>query len=246
MNSFIYKNKSSLLKLKRSLNKFFGLEIVKYPTSELERRIKLINNYNIDVIIDIGANIGQYGGEMRSLGFKGEIFSFEPLKEAFEKLAKNASNDSKWNVFNCSIGEKDGETSINVAKNSVSSSILEHLPQLTESAPQAEFVIKEVIQIKKLDSLFESLNIKGKNIYLKIDTQGYEEMVLLGAENSLEFIKGIQIEMSFIPSYDGAMTFDKMKEKLNNLGFLLLALENGFYDKKTGKQLEVDGVFYRS
>ncbi|MFY8009578.1 MAG: FkbM family methyltransferase, partial [Flavobacterium sp.] len=58
-------------------------------------------------------------------------------------------------------------------------------------------------------------------------------------------VTGIQIEMSFVPSYQGAITFDEMKTKLNQKGFTLLALENGFYDKKTGRQLEVDGVFYR-
>jgi FkbM family methyltransferase len=246
MNNFIYKNKSSLLKLKRAFNAALGIEIVKYPTHELDRRIKLLQHHSIDVIFDIGANIGQYGGEMRNLGFKGQILSFEPMKSAFQKLEKNAAGDSNWRVFNYSLGERDGQTTINVAKNSVSSSLLDHLPQLTESAPQAAFVEKETIEIKKLDSVFDSLNVSGKNIYLKIDTQGYEEMVLLGAEKTLEKVTGIQIEMSFIPSYDGAMTFDIMKTKLNTLGFELVALENGFYDKKTGKQLEVDGIFYRN
>lgn len=246
MNSFLYKNKSSLLRLKRAFNSVLGIEIIKYPTNELDRRIKLINNYNINVVLDIGANIGQYGSEMRNLGFKGEIISFEPMKIAFEKLQKNASRDYNWKVFNYSIGERDGEAEINIAKNSVSSSLLDNLPQLTESAPQATFVEKETIKIKKLDSVFDSLDLSGKNIYLKIDTQGYEEMVLLGAEKSLEFVTGIQIEMSFIPSYKGSITFDKMKTKLNDLGFHLLAIENGFYDKKTGKQLEIDGVFYKN
>jgi FkbM family methyltransferase len=245
MNSFIYRNKSSLLKLKRAFNATFGIAISKYPTEELDRRIKLIKHYKIDTILDIGANIGQYGGEMRNLGFKGQILSFEPMKDTFKKLQKNAASDTKWSVFNYSLGERNGETIINVAKNSVSSSLLEHLPQLLESAPQAAFLEKEIIQIKKLDTVFDSLNLSGKNIYLKIDTQGYEEMVLLGAEKTLDKVTGIQIEMSFIPSYKGAITFDQMKTKLNNFGFELLALENGFYDKKTGKQLEIDGVFYK-
>ncbi|WP_348812036.1 FkbM family methyltransferase [Flavobacterium maritimum] len=245
MNKFIYKNKSTLLKLKRFFNSFFRIEIIKYPTDELARRIALINHHNINVIIDIGANIGQYGAEMRNLGFKGEIISFEPMKKAFNILEKIASKDLNWKVYNYSIGERDGQTTINIAKNSVSSSLLDNLPQLVESAPQAKFVEKETIKIQKLDSVFDSFNLKGKNIYLKIDTQGYEEMVLLGAEKSLKSIKGVQIEMSFISSYKGAMTFEMMKNKLNELDFELLALENGFYDKKTGKQLEIDGIFYK-
>jgi len=246
MNKFIYKNKSILLKLKRLFNAVTGIEIVKYPTDELSRRIALLKHHNIDAILDIGANIGQYGGEMRNLGFKGTIFSFEPMKEAYGKLVKNAAGDSNWKTFNFSIGEKDGQTTINVAKNSVSSSLLDNLPQLTESAPEAAFVEKETIEIRKLDSIFDELNLTNKNVYLKIDTQGYEEMVLLGAQESLKKVKGIQIEMSFIPSYKGTLTFEEIKTRLTNSGFQLVAIENGFYDKKTGKQLEVDGIFYRN
>ncbi|WP_310379653.1 FkbM family methyltransferase [Flavobacterium sp.] len=246
MNKLIHNNKSTLLKIKRFFNTALGIEITKYPTDELSRRIALLKHHNIDVILDIGANIGQYGGDMRNLGFTGEIISFEPMKKAFKKLEKNASKDANWKVYNYSLGERDGQATINIAKNSVSSSLLENLPQLTDSAPEAKFIEKETIEIRKLDSIFEDLNLKNKTVYLKIDTQGYEEMVLLGAEKSLDLVKGIQIEMAFVPSYRGTITFDKMKTKLNNLGFHLLAIENGFYDKKTGKQLEVDGVFYKN
>jgi FkbM family methyltransferase len=245
MNKYLYKNKSSLLKLKRAFNSFFKIEITEYPTEQLSRRIALLNYHEIDVILDVGANIGQYGAEMRNIGFKGDIFSFEPMTKAFQLLKKTASKDPKWNVFQYSLGERDGQTDINISKNSVSSSLLDQLPQLTESAPDAVFLEKETIQIKKLDTVFETLNINNKKIYLKIDTQGYEEMVLQGAENCLKNITGIQIEMAFEPSYKGSLTYHDMKSKLQSLGFQLHAIENGFFDKKTGKQLEVDGIFFR-
>ena len=245
MNNFIYKNKRFLLKIKRKLNAISGLEIVKYPTPELDRRIKLLQHYNIDVIIDVGANIGQYGSEMRNIGYKGRIISFEPTSEAFEKLKKTSKNDSLWEIHHSSLGERDGKTSINISKNSVSSSLLDSLPELTESAPDASFVKKEEIDIKKLDSLFDSLNVKNKNVYLKIDTQGYESLVLEGAKESLKNILGIQLEMALIPSYDGAITFQEMTTKLNGFGFHLMTVESGFYDKISGKLMEVDGVFYK-
>ncbi|MEL1246961.1 FkbM family methyltransferase [Flavobacterium helocola] len=246
MNNFIYKNKSFLLKIKRAINNTCGLEILKYPTPELDRRIKLLKNYNIDVIIDVGANIGQYGAELRNIGYQGKIISFEPTSEAFQKLQKTASKDNSWEVYNMSLGERDGESTINISKNSVSSSILKDLPQLTESAPEATFIKKETIKIKKLDSIFEDLKIKGKNIYLKIDTQGYEKMVLDGAVNSLQNIIGIQIEMALIPSYEGSLTFEEMSANLKNLGFKLTTIESGHYNKKTGELLEVDGVFFKN
>lgn len=245
MNKFIYKNKGFFLKLKRFFNSFFNLDIIKYPTPELDRRIKLLHNHNIDVVIDVGANIGQYGAELRNIGYKGKIISFEPTSQAFYNLKKTASKDNMWDIHNMSLGERDGESTINISKNSVSSSILNNLPQLTESAPEASFVHKENIIIKKLDSLFEELHLENKNIYLKIDTQGYEDMVLQGAIESLKKIIGIQVEMSLIPSYEGSLTFEAMSDKLKSLGFTLTTIESGHYDKNSGKLLEVDGVFFK-
>lgn len=245
MNNFIYKNKSLLLKLKRAFNNSCGVELLRYPTPELDRRIKLLNNNNIDVVMDVGANIGQYGSELRNIGYKGRIISFEPTSEAFAKLEKTALKYNLWEVYNMSLGERDGESTINIAKNSVSSSILKDLPLLTDSAPEATFIRKETIKIKKLDSIFEDLNLEGKNIYLKIDTQGYEKMVLDGAVSSLKKIIGIQIEMALIPSYEGSLTFEEMSEVLKKLGFKLKTIESGHYNKKTGELIEVDGVFFK-
>ncbi|WP_339889645.1 FkbM family methyltransferase [uncultured Flavobacterium sp.] len=245
MNKFIYKNKAVLLKFKRFFNSFTGIEISKYPTPELDRRIKLLKDYNIDVVIDVGANIGQYGSELRNIGYNGRIISFEPTSEAFAKLKKASSKDNSWEVHNISLGERDGESTINISKNSVSSSILKDLPQLTNSAPEATFVTTETITINKLDTLFSQLNLKDKNIYLKIDTQGYEKMVLDGAKDSLIKIAGIQIEMALIPSYEGSLTFEEMSNFLKYMDFKLTTIESGHYDKNTGKLLEVDGVFFK-
>ena len=245
MNDFIYKNKAILLKIKHFFNSFTGIEIKKYPTPELDRRIKLLTDHNIDVVLDVGANIGQYGSELRNIGYKGQIISFEPTSDAFSKLKKASSKDSLWEIHNISLGERDGESTINISKNSVSSSILKDLPQLTNSAPEATFVKTETIIINKLDSLFSKLNLKNKKIYLKIDTQGYEKMVLDGAKNSLHNITGIQIEMALIPSYEGSLTFEEMSNFLKSLDFKLTSIESGHYDKKTGKLLEVDGVFFK-
>lgn len=245
MINFIYKHKSFFLKIKRKLNSAFGFEIIKYPTPELDRRIKLLNYYGISVVLDVGANIGQYGTELRSIGYKGRIISFEPTKDAFSKLIKNSKNDKLWEVYNFSLGNFDGDTEINISQNSVSSSILNNLPQLIESAPEARFVAKEKIEVKKIDSIFKSFSLDKENVYLKIDTQGYENMVIEGAKNSLDKITGIQIEMSLIPTYEGAISFEEMMKKLNNLNFITTSIESGYYDKKTGNLLEVDGVFFK-
>ena len=80
---------------------------------------------------------------------------------------------------------------------------------------------------------------------MKIDTQGYENMVLNGGLNSLKKIKLIQVEMALIPTYEDSLSFEQMIEKLTALGFKLISIESGYYDKKTGNLLEVDGVFIK-
>ncbi len=246
MNSFIYKNKNTFLRFKRKFNSVFGIEIIKYPTAELDRRIKLLQHYKVDVVLDVGANIGQFGSELRNIGFTGQIISFEPTSEAFEKLEKMSKNDSLWKINNFSLGEFDGDTNINISKNSVSSSILKNLPQLIESAPNAVFTSTEKIIVKKLDTIFAELQIEGKNIFLKIDTQGYEDMVITGANESLEKIVGLQVEMALIPTYENSVSFHDLSQKLVDKGFKITSIESGYYDKNSGKLLEVDGVFYKN
>jgi FkbM family methyltransferase len=180
---------------------------------------------------------------LRSLGYKKKIISFEPTSDAFSKLKKASKKDLKWDVFNYSLGHFDGETEINISKNSVSSSILDNLPQLLESAPEAKYLKKETIKIKKLDTLFNELNIENQNIYLKIDTQGFEENILNGGLLNLSKIKIIQIEMALVQSYRGTLSFEEMTKKLNDLNFKIFSIESGYYDKKTGRLLEVDGIF---
>ena len=245
MNKFILKNKHIFLRLKRKFNAFFKIDIIKYPSGELDRRRKLLRHHNIDVVLDVGANIGQYGSELRSMGYTGQIVSFEPTSGAYRKLAKLSKKDKGWKALNISLGNQEGDITINISKNSVSSSILNDLPQLTESAPEAKFVESEVVQIKKLDDIVDDLDVKGKNIFLKIDTQGYEKMVLEGAKESLNFIKGVQLEMSLIPTYDGAASFNDLRNRLESIGFEMNTIEAGYYDSKTGKLLEVDGVFFK-
>lgn len=243
MNQFTQKNKSLLLKVKFFLNALLGFDLVKYPTPSLDRRIKFLKNNHITCVLDVGANIGQFAKELRSIGYQHKIISFEPTREAFLKLKKNASGDKNWIVMNCSLGDFDGEAEINISKNSVSSSLLDSLPQLTESAPDAVFVGKEKIEVKKLDSLYSSLGLNQERVFLKIDTQGYEEKVIDGSKNSLNQIVGVQIEMALVNTYQGSLSFEEMSKKLQQLNFNIFSIESGYYDKKTGALLEVDGVF---
>ena len=233
-------------KILKKLLREVGIQIKKYPDPDHERRMKIINSLGINVLFDIGANTGQYALKMRELGYKNKIISFEPLSQAFKDLRKNSLRDNNWIVNNYALGNENIINFINVARNSYSSSILNMLPKHIESAPNSKFIDREQIEIKKLDSVFDSFcDNNRENVMLKIDTQGYEKNVIDGAANSLQIIKIIQLEMSLIPLYENEMLYKEMIEYLEAKGFTLFSLENGF-SNSIGQLLQVDGIFVKN
>lgn len=220
-----------------------GFEIIKYPTHELETRLKIMDYCKINKLFDVGANKGQYAILMRKLGFTDSLISFEPLSDAFVELQKVAEKDKNWTVNNYALGKVNSENTINIAANLQSSSILEMLPAHLKSAPQSEYVGTEKIEVKTLDSVFGSCYQEGDNVMLKIDTQGYEKRVLEGAEKSLANVRLIQLEMSTIPLYSNELLFHDMIKFLDEKGFRLFALETNFLNPHTGQILQYDGIF---
>lgn len=228
--------KKTLKKVVQSL----GYQINKYHE---EDKLKIVKQFGINKLFDIGANIGQYALYMRDIGYTNKIISFEPLQAAFAELKKAASKDSNWTINNYALGEENGESVINVAGNSYSSSILNMLPEHENRAPESKYIAKEKIEIKKLDSIFNDYYSQGDNVMLKIDTQGYEKNVILGAGNILDKVSLIQLEMSVVNLYENEMSFIDMINFLDGKGFELFTLENGFSDHKTGRLLQLDGLF---
>jgi FkbM family methyltransferase len=231
----------------RNIVRGFGFDIVRYEPEKhpLARRKRILGTYQINMVLDVGANIGQYGEELREIGYKGKIVSFEPLSTAFKTLIKRSEGDPAWDVHNFALGDKNETASINIAGNSYSSSLLDILPSHIKSAPESVYIGHEEIKVKTLDDIYSDIVSESDRVYLKIDTQGFEENVLRGAEGSLESIDTIQLEMSLTPLYQDGLLFDEMYGLLCQKGYALVALEPGFTDEETGQLLQVDGIFHR-
>ncbi|MFO0357180.1 MAG: FkbM family methyltransferase [Sphingobacteriaceae bacterium] len=234
-----------LIKIINQVLKKFNAQIVRHPSPDITRRLKIMNYYKINKVIDVGANVGNYSKELFQLGYNGQIISFEPLSSAFKKLKDNSKSNSKWSVFNCALGDFDGKHEINISENSDSSSLLPMLPDHLNSAPDSKYISKEEIEVKKLDTIFDEITNHTDNIYLKIDTQGFEKSVLNGAISSIKKIKAIQIELSIIPLYESSFNYKDLMNFLEQNGFKLVSIENGFSNPLTGELLQFDGVFIR-
>src|SRR5690606_9362678 len=198
----------------------------------------------VDLVLDVGAARGGYAQQLRSFGYTGRIVSFEPLEAAYADLARLVAGDRAWTAHHVAVGAKAGEANINVASNSDSSSLLPMLDSHRAAAPQVDYVGTQVVQLARLDDLVGTEVSAARAPFLKIDTQGFERDVLAGAPATLEQVVGIQLELSFVPLYDGGMTVDEAVSWAYDEGFHLVGVEQG-YAAPTGEILQVDGVFWR-
>lgn len=236
----------------------FGFDIIRYYPSSFERAkvidnrrrgarlLKMLTLHEIDLVLDVGANIGQYAEGLFEIGYQGKVISFEPLLDAYTKLTLVSKNNPNWEVAErCAVGNIHGEIKINISGNSQSSSVLNILPAHVEAAQKSAYVGSEVVKIYQLDKLVGERVSQFRSPFLKIDTQGYEEQVLQGASEMLPKIQGLYLEMSLIPLYEDQILFEEMLTKLTTMGFSLYNLSPGFWDYRTGRLLQVNGTFFR-
>lgn len=212
----------------------------------LERRTRLLTDRGINLVLDVGANSGQFAQSMRSeYNYAGRIISFEPLNDAFAALKETSANDPSWLCLNLALGDKNAQGRINVSANSYSSSLLDAVDHAIELEPSIGYVADQEITIRRLDGLLGELTLPDDKIYLKIDTQGYETQVLNGALGVLDRFELIQLETSLIPVYHGEPLIGDVIKYLDYLSFRIVSIEPGWHDLKTGELLQTDLIFAR-
>lgn len=231
----------------RSLTRLVGVDVVPFPRSHpLYGLVRYLTSLGVDLVLDVGANQGQYASDLRELGFEGRILSFEPVRESYESLEAAASSDSRWDVRRIALGAAPGTAQINVAANGgASSSLLPMLARHQDAAPEALYVRTESVEVQRLDDAVTGLS-PSTRAFLKIDTQGFERVVLEGALSLLSGpVIGVQLELSLVHLYEGGPMYDEMLSFMADRGFRLTWLEPGFADPVSGEMLQFDAAFIR-
>jgi FkbM family methyltransferase len=235
-----------LRNLFKKVTKRYGYEIHGPLGSFLAERslLALLAQERINLVIDVGANTGQFATDLRASGYTGRIESFEPLAGAHADLMRRASGVANWKVAaRMAIGASKGSVNIHVAGNSVSSSVLDMLPTHAAAEPRSSYVGTETVAVNRLDDVCECS--AQDRILLKIDVQGYEKQVLEGAPNIFGKCRAVLTEMSLLPLYEGQVLAFELWSLLAENGFDPWAFEPGFRHPDTGRMLQVDGVFFR-
>jgi FkbM family methyltransferase len=189
---------------------------------------QLFTLLDIDCVLDVGANVGQYRDFLRNrVGYKGLIISFEPIAANVEKLKRRSLSDDEWQVEGYALGSEPGDRSFNVMRSTIFSSFLEpdhsNVPDLSG---ENDLDHVEEVEVKTLESVLPDLRSQFNfhRPYLKIDTQGHDVEVLRGGENVLPSISALQTEASVVSIYKKMPSYLDTMRFLSERGFDVTAL----------------------
>ncbi|MCB8982524.1 MAG: FkbM family methyltransferase [Ardenticatenaceae bacterium] len=178
----------------------------------------------INCVLDVGANRGQYGRFLRQLGFNGRIISFEPVAADYAVLRETAVTDANWQTHPLALGEQTTAQKINITSDSLFNSFLQPNDFIIGQGLRVDQTA--TVSVRRLDELLPSLlaDMADPKIYLKVDTQGYDLHVLAGAAGILPQVLALQSEVSARPVYDDMPDYLESIRHLNGLGYEITGL----------------------
>lgn len=226
---------------------FFGYALVNKKSKPhfeaMPHLSALLDNLNINCFIDVGANIGNFGREVREAGYNNLIVSFEPVSSSYEKLLAASQGDPLWHTHKLALGSMNKKLEINVIKDSDLSSLLKPNDYLKKIFKENSSVVStETVEVRTLDSIIPELikDIAEPRIFLKIDTQGYDHEVFKGATGCMDKISGIQSELSILPLYQGMLSYIDSLKFYNDHGFEITGIYPVSRDPDTLTIIEFD------
>ena len=161
--------------------------------------------------VDIGSNIGYYVLlENMKIGKNGKIWAIEPSPENFSTLKENIELQNGENIkaFNFAIGDKNGEIEFVISKKSNWSKVKSE----NESVDSENKVIN--VPLKTLDSFAKENNLERVNL-LRMDVEGYENKIILGATQFLNQFKPtimLEIHKMIMGEKETRKILEKFKE----------------------------------
>jgi FkbM family methyltransferase len=188
---------------------------------------KLLKELKIDLVLDVGANEGQFAESLRDLGYRGTIVSFEPVATTYARLEQTARRDEHWKTMHCALGAVNETRVINVMRSNLFSSFNRPSSSETSRFTYGNVVeTTESVEVRRLDDVLRELGLTDRlrTCFLKSDTQGYDAQVLEGLGPCLKEIRLLQLELSAIPIYENAQNMLDMLKFLQNRSFATVAM----------------------
>lgn len=180
------------------------------------------NIRDLDVIFDVGANIGQTASGLVRHFPNSRIYCFEPVYASFDQLMGSCGGYPNVTCIHSALGSAAAEKTIRLRKQSETNSFLE-----VAAAPEQFLDVSETVTLQTVDAFCAARGITSIDI-LKMDVQGWETEVLAGASSMLTAnkIRFVFAEVGFRPGNTEMQTFGELEEVITDYGFLF----SGFYE----------------
>ena len=206
----------------------------------------LISFLSVDMVFDLGANIGQYGRQLRKkVGYQGPLISYEPIPQAAEKIRALARLDKLWEVNELAVDRVPGKAQFHIMMGDQFSSLLKPTQQF-EGRFHGQHKIRKTIEVDviTLGTAIQKAGSFNKRL-LKLDTQGTELRILQGGVDSLPKFSAIQLEVGFQSLYEGEASFGEIVNAMESWGYRISALfpnNQGHFPHL----VEMDAIFLRN
>lgn len=195
-------------------------------------------------VIDVGANVGQFAVASARLFSDVRVYSFEPVPECVSALRKIAARQKNITVFPLAIGASEGTVEMHVNTHTHSSSALPLAKAHKEAFPEARVERTVSVKLSTLDKELADIELISP-VLLKLDVQGFEPMVLKGAQKILKNVDYVLLEASLVPMYEGELLFDEIVSIMDEYGFDFSRSIDSLSSPVTNEVLQMDAFFVR-
>lgn len=200
----------------------------------------VLADVNCDLLLDVGANRGQFSLISRVVHPKLRIHAFEPQPGEAAVYRSLFKGDPLVKLHEVALGDKAGEADLHISRRADSSSLLPIGELQSKLFPSTEEVGVHRVPVVTLDSLVSEWP-EARRILLKLDVQGYELGVLKGARAALRQCAFVYAECSEVPLYTGQALYPEVASFLQQEGFRPVRKANEqFVD---GQLVQADHLF---
>jgi FkbM family methyltransferase len=217
------------------------------PKTRHTQRALLLGDLSVDLVLDVGANLGQYAGiHLREwAGYRGRIASFEPVASCYARCAISATDDPLWATFSYGLSDIDATVPISVPTGQEDLSSLHAFAEAGARMVETTTISVETVSVRRLDRVIGEIARPLDRLALKLDVQGHEAAVLRGAERTLERVVLIECEMPLVRMYNGQSTFAELLSVLAGSGFSPVGMASNYVDPATGRAMDADVFLVR-
>jgi FkbM family methyltransferase len=198
---------------------------------------------NLETVVDIGANRGQFSLAVRQWAPQARVISFEPLPGPASVFLKVFYGDDRVLLRQAAIGPHPEQRTMHVSARDDSSSLLPIASLQEKIFPGTAECSTIEVQVAPLDDFLKEDDIEAPAM-LKLDVQGFEYEALAGCESLLSRFNFVYCECSFVELYSGQKLAADVIKWLAERGLRLSGIFNPAYDAQ-GQSVQADFLFCR-